>query len=66
MGEGGVVYLHVNNCGANASRGEKYYGRANNRTPLYNILYLIATVVAPYVGGVSTLYIIIFTVCVTG
>ena len=66
MGEGGVVHLWVNDCGDNVSYRGAYYGGVNSRTPLYNILYLIATNVAPYVGGVSTLYIMIFTVCVTG
>ena len=65
MGEGGVVYLHVSNCGDNVSRGESYYGGANSRTPLYIILYLIATYVAPYVLWGGTLYYTIFTVRVT-
>ena len=66
MGEGGVVHLWVNDCGDNVSYRGAYYGGANSRTPLLHILYLIATHVAPYVGGVSTLYIMIFTVRVTG
>ncbi len=49
MGEGGVVHLWVNDCGDNYSRRESYYGEHNDRTPLYIILYLIATVVAPCV-----------------
>ena len=48
MGEGVFVHLWVNDCGDNASRRESYYGEHNNRTPLYIILYLIATYVAPY------------------
>ena len=66
MGEGVFVYLHVNNCGANASRGEAYYGGANSRTPLLHILYLIATYIAPCVLWGGTLYYTIFTVRVTG
>ena len=48
MGEGVFVHLWVNDCGDNASYMESYYGEHNSRTPLYNILYLIATNVAPY------------------
>ena len=66
MGEGVFVHLWVNDCDDNVSRRESYYGGDDNRTPLYNILYLIATVVAPCVLWGSTLYIIIFTVRVTG
>ena len=66
MGERGVVYLHVNDCDANASRRGAYYGRVSKRTPLLHILYLVAIYVEPYVGRVSTLYCTIFTVCVTG
>ena len=65
MGRGVFVHLWVNDCGCNASHRESYYGEHNSRTPLYIILYLIATNVAPYVGRVSTLYCIIFTVRVT-
>ena len=66
MGEGGFVYLHVNDWDANASRRGAYYGRANSHTPLLHILYLVVICVAPYVGRVSILYCTIFTVCVTG
>ena len=48
MGEGVFVHLWVNDCDDNVSRRESYYGGDDNRTPLYNILYLIATYVAPY------------------
>ena len=65
MGEGGVVHLWVNDCGDIVSRREWYYGEHNSRTPLYIILYLIATYVAPYVLWGGTLYCIIFTVRVT-
>ena len=66
MGGGRVVHLWVNNCGDIVSRRESLYGGANSRTPLSNILYLIATYVAPYVLWGGTLYCIIFTVRVTG
>ena len=65
MGEGVFVHLWVNDCGDNYSRRESYYGGANSRTPLYIILYLIATYVAPYVLWGGTLYYTIFTVPVT-
>ncbi len=65
MGRGGVVHLWVNDCGDNYSRRESYYGEHNDRTPLYIILYLIATVVAPCVWWGGTLYIMTFTVRVT-
>ena len=66
MGEGGFVYLHVNDCDDNASRRGVYYGRVSKRTPLLHILYLIAIYVAPCACRGSTLYCTIFTVCVTG
>ena len=66
MGRGGFVYLHVSNCGDIVSRRESLYGGANSRTPLYIILYLIATNVAPCVLWGGTLYYTIFTVRVTG
>ena len=66
MGEGGCVYLPVNDCDANASRRGAYYGRVNSHTPLLHILYLVVICVAHYVGRVSILYCTIFTVCVTG
>ena len=66
IGDGGVVYLRVNNCGDNSSRGGVYYGRVSKRTPLLHILYLIAIYVAPCACRGSTLYCTIFTVRVTG
>ena len=65
MGRGVFVHLWVSNCGDNYSRRESYYGGVNNRTPLYNYLYLIATYIAPCVLWGGTLYYTIFTVPVT-
>ena len=57
MGEGGFVYLHVNDCDDNASRRGAYYGRVSNRTVcVTGLINIIPAIPYSYMHTIAVIY----------